>query len=97
MSVSGVLQTAVQACVPGGKVVLVGMGQNDMKLPMASASCKEIDLCGSFRYANTVRQVHTGRPGLSRSVTWRGGGGGQGMGPLYIGSEGSTRSDDCKD
>ncbi len=48
------VQTAMAACVPGGKVVLVGMGQNHMKLAMGTASCREVDLLGSFRYANTV-------------------------------------------
>ncbi|KAK9843226.1 hypothetical protein WJX74_008897 [Apatococcus lobatus] len=47
------MQTAMAASVPGGKVVLVGMGQNHMKLAMGTASCREVDLLGSFRYANT--------------------------------------------
>jgi len=34
--------------------VLVGMGQENMKLPMALASIREIDIYGSFRYCNTV-------------------------------------------
>lgn len=49
------MQTAISACEPGGRVVLVGMGQEDMTLPMALASIREIDIYGSFRYCNTVR------------------------------------------
>jgi hypothetical protein len=32
------------------------MGQEDMALPMALASIREIDIYGSFRYCNTVRR-----------------------------------------
>ena len=49
------LQTAIRACVAGGKLVVVGLGAEEAKLPVASAACKEIDIIGSFRYANTVR------------------------------------------
>jgi threonine dehydrogenase-like Zn-dependent dehydrogenase len=45
----------VRACSAGGKVVLVGMGDEVMKLDMTHACTHEIDLVGSFRYANTVR------------------------------------------
>lgn len=48
------MQAAVEACTPGGKVVLVGMGQNEMRLPLASTAVQEIDIIGSWRYANTV-------------------------------------------
>ena len=48
-------QTAIAACEPGGRIVLVGMGQDNMTLPMALASIREIDIYGSFRYCNTVR------------------------------------------
>ena len=48
------VQTAITACEPGGRIVLVGMGQEEMTLPMALASIREIDIYGSFRYCNTV-------------------------------------------
>ena len=51
------LQTAIRACVAGGKLVVVGLGAEEAKLPVASAACKEIDIIGSFRYANTVRPI----------------------------------------
>ena len=44
----------IAACQAGGRVVLVGMGQDEMTLPMTAASSSEIDIYGSFRYANTV-------------------------------------------
>lgn len=46
-------QAAVRSCSAGGKVVLVGMGDELMKLDMTHACTHEIDLVGSFRYANT--------------------------------------------
>ena len=48
------VQLAIMACQPGGRIVLVGMGQDDMTLPMSLASIREIDVIGSFRYCNTV-------------------------------------------
>lgn len=48
------LQAAVRSCSAGGKVVLVGMGDELMKLDMTHACTHEIDIVGSFRYANTV-------------------------------------------
>ena len=51
------VETAVRACImnvrPGGSVVFVGMGTEDMNLPLLYASTHEIDLLGVFRYANT--------------------------------------------
>ncbi len=47
------LRSALLVTKNGGKVGLVGMGQVEMKLPMAEASQKEIDVIGVFRYANT--------------------------------------------
>ena len=53
---SGVaMQAALRSCSTGGKVVLVGMGDELMKLDMTHAATHEIDIIGSFRYANTVR------------------------------------------
>lgn len=47
------LETGLRVVAPGGKVVMVGMGQEEMQLPAIILTVKEIDLLGSFRYANT--------------------------------------------
>ncbi|KAK9814757.1 hypothetical protein WJX72_011022 [[Myrmecia] bisecta] len=48
------VQTALEACNPGGKVVLLGLGQDGMhQAPLALSTTREIDLIGSFRYNNT--------------------------------------------
>lgn len=49
------VQTGVRACVAGGKVVIVGLGSEEAKIPISVAACKELDISGSFRYCNTVR------------------------------------------
>ena len=48
------LQAAIHSVVAGGRVVTVGMGCDHAHLPVSTINCKEIDLMGSFRYANTV-------------------------------------------
>lgn len=47
----------MRACRAGGRVVLVGMGEELMKLDMTWAQIHEIDIVSSFRYANTVCSV----------------------------------------
>jgi L-iditol 2-dehydrogenase len=37
----------------GGKVMLVGMGAPRLTVPLAAATIREVDVLGSFRYANT--------------------------------------------
>lgn len=41
----------------GGKVVVVGMGQDNMTLPMSTVGVHELDVLGCFRYANTVSRL----------------------------------------
>ncbi|KAH0826579.1 chaperonin 10-like protein [Lanmaoa asiatica] len=42
-----------QAAITGGKVMLVGMGARNVMLPLSVAALREVDIQGSFRYANT--------------------------------------------
>lgn len=43
------LETGLRAVGAGGKVVLVGMGQEHMSIPATLLTVKEVDLLGSFR------------------------------------------------
>lgn len=47
------LQSAIYACKPGGKVLMIGMGNGVQTLPMSAAATREVDLLGVFRYAGT--------------------------------------------
>lgn len=57
----------------GGTVVLVGMGTDEMTLPVAALQSREITLTGTFRYANTwpnaVALAASGAVDLDRMVT----------------------------
>ena len=52
------MQASIYSVIAGGKVISVGMGCDHAHLPLSTINCKEIDLLGSFRYANTVRLCH---------------------------------------
>ncbi|RPB15538.1 GroES-like protein [Morchella conica CCBAS932] len=47
------VQTGIYATRPGGTLVLVGMGVPIQTLPISAAALREVDIVGSFRYANT--------------------------------------------
>jgi L-iditol 2-dehydrogenase len=42
----------IKATKAGGVLVMVGMGPLQVKVPLVSAACREIDILGVFRYAN---------------------------------------------
>ncbi|KAI3605288.1 xylitol dehydrogenase [Moniliophthora roreri] len=51
------IQIAVHTALTGGKIALVGMGTPNVHLPLAAAALREVDLIGSFRYANTYPEA----------------------------------------
>ncbi|KAJ4422413.1 hypothetical protein N0V82_002969 [Gnomoniopsis sp. IMI 355080] len=55
--VESCLQAAIYSTQPGGKILIIGMGNPIQTLPISAASLKEVDLVGVFRYANTYPRV----------------------------------------
>lgn len=75
---SGVAQAVragILAVRPAGRVILVGLGADDIELPVSFLQNREIWLGGVFRYANTwplaIDLVSTGRVDLDALVTGR--------------------------
>lgn len=73
---SGVPQAAAEAITTvgrAGRVVLVGMGGSDLPLPLDHVQTREIELTGTFRYANTwptaIELAASGKVDLDRLVT----------------------------
>ena len=71
-------QAAIYATRPGGKVVIVGMGNPVQTLPISAAALREVDILGTFRYANTYLEAielvssHDPRlPDLEKLITHR--------------------------
>ncbi|KAF1914119.1 chaperonin 10-like protein [Ampelomyces quisqualis] len=59
----------------GGKVFVIGVGRNEMKIPFMRLSTREVDLQFQYRYCNTwpkaIRLVKSGVIDLSKLVTHR--------------------------
>lgn len=78
----GAVTTGLGAVRSGGTAVLVGMGADEISLPVALLQTREIRLTGTFRYAHTwpaaialaasgavdLDRMVTGRVGLDRAV-----------------------------
>ncbi|PHH91325.1 hypothetical protein CDD83_896 [Cordyceps sp. RAO-2017] len=55
--VESCVQSSIYAAKPGGKVMIIGMGNPVLTLPMSAAALREVDLIGVFRYANTYKKA----------------------------------------
>ncbi|KAF2662366.1 GroES-like protein [Lophiostoma macrostomum CBS 122681] len=66
---------AIEAVKFGGKVFVIGVGKNEMKIPFMRLSTREVDLQFQYRYCNTwpkaIRLVKSGTIDLKRLVTHR--------------------------
>ncbi|WP_214364522.1 NAD(P)-dependent alcohol dehydrogenase [Pseudonocardia sp. H11422] len=66
-------RSAIGAVAPGGRAVLVGSGSDDIPLPLSALQRREIELVGTFRYANTwptaIALASSGRVDLDALVT----------------------------
>jgi L-iditol 2-dehydrogenase len=64
---------AILAVAPAGRVVLVGMGGDEMTLPVSRIQERELTVTGTFRYAHTwpaaIALAASGRVQLDRLVT----------------------------
>lgn len=69
------VRAGITAVKPGGCAVLVGMGDDDMNLPVSTITAREINLTGIFRYNNTwpaaIAMVESGIVDLDSLVTGR--------------------------
>ncbi|KAK0753631.1 chaperonin 10-like protein [Schizothecium vesticola] len=76
--VEACLQASIYTTGPGGKIMIIGMGNPVQTLPISAASLREVDLVGVFRYANTypraIELLASGNPllpDLTKLVTHR--------------------------
>ncbi|KAK4996449.1 L-arabinitol 4-dehydrogenase [Elasticomyces elasticus] len=66
---------AIQSVKFGGKVFVIGVGKDEMKIPFMRCSSREVDLQFQYRYANTwpraIRLLKSGLIDLKKMVTHR--------------------------
>jgi L-iditol 2-dehydrogenase len=69
------LGTGIRRLAPGGRVVLVGMGADEVSINVPLVQGKEITIAGIFRYANTYRTaldlISTGAVDAASVITHR--------------------------
>ncbi|GGM72997.1 sorbitol dehydrogenase [Longimycelium tulufanense] len=65
----------IRCICPGGRAVLIGMGADEIPLPLDRIQRREIEVTGTFRYANTwpaaIGLAASGAVALDRLVTHR--------------------------
>ncbi|MEY2847684.1 MAG: hypothetical protein RI885_349 [Actinomycetota bacterium] len=73
--VGAAVRSGILAVRPAGRVILVGLGNDDLELPVSFLQNREIWLSGVFRYANTwpiaIDLVASGKVDLDVLVTGR--------------------------
>ena len=71
--VPAVIGDGIRALGPAGRAVLVGMGGDEVPLPLSVVQERELTVTGTFRYANTwptaIALVSAGRVDVDRLVT----------------------------
>lgn len=69
------MNTALRATRSGGRICLVGMGHNEMTVPLTPAAAREVDILGVFRYRNTyplcLDMLSSGRINVKPLITHR--------------------------
>lgn len=69
------IKTAVYVTMPGGRVVLVGIGPIEVKVPTVIASTREVDIVGVFRYVNcypaAISMISSGKVNVKPLITHR--------------------------
>jgi L-iditol 2-dehydrogenase len=73
--VESAVRAGIRAVRPAGRVVLVGIGADEVTLPLGLLQQREITLTGTFRYANSypaaIALAASGRIDLDGMVTGR--------------------------
>jgi L-iditol 2-dehydrogenase len=69
------VKAGILALRPGGRAVLVGMGKDELALPVSRIQARELEITGVFRYANTwplaIELASSGKVDLDSLVTSR--------------------------
>ncbi|XP_054286199.1 sorbitol dehydrogenase-like [Macrosteles quadrilineatus] len=69
----GTIRLAIEATASGGVVTIVGMGSNEVTVPLCAAAAREIDIRGVFRYANdyptALAMVTSGKVDVKKIIT----------------------------
>jgi L-iditol 2-dehydrogenase len=67
------VKTAIDVTVPGGTIVIVGLGSDEMTLPIIRATTREIDIRGIFRYVNAyptaLDMVSSGKVSIDKIIS----------------------------